>query len=200
MPLYLEIIILALTGSGGAAGILILFKRVRRFLRGAAFGRGFHDIQETYETLSKLLAQLRCHRVVVFKAENEGGIPRPGHPLTSSVIYEVFGYPMRGSSEGWQKQECDGPYVELLAQLTVAKALTVCRGDVTEGSHLADHYEAHGVLRSEIFALGVQDGSAFLYLSCVFANERDVPTELTAKDRTVLRSAVTKLKTLFETV
>lgn len=201
MPFWLDILIYILTGTGGVAGAVLLFRRARRAFKARAFGRGFKDIHETYGLLLAIMNELGCHRVMMLKAENSGGIPRPGHPLTSSVVYEVFRNPLDTIRDKWQQQECDQQYVGLLATVHAEGSKTVKTRKLQRDCYLRDLYEAQNVGRSEIFSIGIQDDSAFMYLSCVYINDNGHENgELDAADKTMLRAAVNRLKILFETI
>lgn len=152
----------------------------------------FGRITEIYREITSLRDILGAARILVLRAENGGEIPRVGHDLHSTVVYETF-HAVDAVSERWSQQKMDEEYVRLLARV-IAEDQVVVHTDKLKKGHLKDIYLSTGIGHAIVSTLRVSQ-KEFFYLSIAFT---EPPREIGARDRDRIRSTRTRLKRLLK--
>lgn len=148
-----------------------------------------------YEILSTMSFKSGAKRALVLKTENNGGRPRLGCALYSSVLYEVRSSNLPAVKPTWQRQMLDEEYTELLTHMMGGKdmAYHFHISDMDEDSILKTVYQSTGV--KQAFVIGIcERPKTFVYLSLTFAEDEP----LTADQKDAIRIGITKLRKLFE--
>lgn len=124
----------------------------------AGFRTLFNSLQEASNTIDG------CHRVLLLRSENGGGIPSPGKQVyvRCTAMSRVPGAPML---KGWNDARgVDGDYMQLLTRLFEHEEVWLETAALDEGSILRGIYEKDGVIGTLVLPIGPTH-EAFYYLS-----------------------------------
>lgn len=191
IPNWLDIILYTLTGSTGAAALAILGKKLREWLKMRAFLHGVREIHATYNALLAVQNETSAKRALIFKSENNRGIPQAGCRLYATVVYETYSYPLESMKHDWEKRELDKWYISMLTRLIEHRHLTIRPDEMEDDEQLKDIYLSQGIARSEVVCLGLRD-NAFWYLVLNY----QVDVELEPHQRESMRAAQNILRRL----
>ncbi len=147
-------------------------------------------IKEVYGNMSNLAAVTGAYRVVIYKGENGGGVPKLGNSLYSSAIYEI--YKDSPIKVFWQRQPMDAKYTENLLQVYSNKFLLIITRNLPKCQQRT-LYDAEGIRRVEMHKIRV-DKTRFIYLELQFTDE----DELNPKIEHVKRASINTLINLFD--
>lgn len=149
-------------------------------------------IHDVYHILNTVLSESCSKRVLLLRAENGGDVPALGKDIYSSIIYESFDHPLESIKDRWLQQKLDEHYLRMLMHVAQQGEYQVTTDHMRPGV-LKDLYESTGVKFARVFKVHSRPG-AFFYLSCHLTEVED----MTARERDLLRVAVSQLAALFE--
>ena len=188
-------VIVALVTTIGAVIVALIqkFKRFPELKRMRKWKVGYTDIHETYENLGDIVAATDAQRAIIVKIENGGGIPKAGHPLYLSVLYEIVQGGTRPNREDWVKREIMEPhYFKFLSTLLQDQAHTLITSEMPEDCLLRTAYEGYGVHHAETFLLR-QSKHATYVLSVHYGSEE----QLEADEKTILGAKASNIRNIF---
>ena len=152
-------------------------------------------LDQMYVLLEDFREKLNCSRAVVMKAENGGGIPKEGHQIYSSVLWETTDNNTESIRERWKRQPIDKEYAKVLKDLYVNEYVILETNKMNK-SILKDHYISSNIEMSEKQKIYIDD-SKFIYLGLNYVKGREYDTK-DSKHKDNLRVLVAKLKDLFK--
>jgi len=158
--------------SGGALTALIkgLFDVIKiRQSQKKLFPDAFKKMNEIYGLMNKLKSEINCERVLIIKAKNGGGLPKPGTPLFVSVLYEVYDSDFVSSAEWWQSRQVDESYIGMLMRVEEEEQIAVVTNELKSGI-LKDLYEAQEVEGSMVSKI-VEKDNRYYIVSCNFKDK-----------------------------
>ena len=153
--------------------------------------RTFSYVTDIYAGLKKARQETRAVRAAVLRATNGGGIPVPGKPIYSSIVYEDEEEDMVEARSRWKKQEVDNGYAQVLTSLFEQKKILL-KTEELPPSALKNLYLADGITFSKVFYIGA-DEKALIYVSFNFKCE-EMPT---TEERDLLRGIVNDFRNIF---
>ena len=151
------------------------------------------DLGDLYVSIGTLRVEIGAARIVLLMAENNGGLPKPGCQVYSSVVHEVFGDGERSIKADWFRRPVDGEYAKILSKLVEsADGAVSLRWETMPNSPLRDFYESHGIVASRVYEIGAKN-NAYYYISCTWTEE---PKEGDADYRNSIRMHLQKIRSL----
>ena len=160
-----------------------------------AVGEYIDLIRDIYYYLEIARKDLGCARAVVLKAENGGGIPKPGHQIYSSVLWESTDAKTPSIRKKWQKQPVDEEYTKILAQLYQNKSVQIYTKSMEE-SQLKNLYLATKIHQSQVFHI-YHDEAKFIYLSLNYEEDVDINSPY---HKDIERQIIVRLKDIFSKI
>lgn len=158
-----------------------------------AFTLIFEAINEVYHSMQVMLRECRANRILILKTTNGGGRPKLSGRLYSSVIYEVFEYPLSSVKDNWQNQQLDPSYMRILYEANNSTdGRLIVKTDKLENGILKDVYVGSNIKEAWIYRV-LERETEFIYLSVNFTEEQ----EETPKMKNLFRVGTTNLKNLF---
>lgn len=151
-----------------------------------------HYIAEMYRCLNEIVAESGASRAIVLKMTNGGGIPKIGHEIYSTAVYEVFAAHETAITPLWEKQPADVAYVALLSDVLLKGHICIRRSELPRHSILRDVYTSQGTEMAHVYLIHKTRDAVF-YLSITF---RDVFDD-TPDQRNFARAKVASLRNLF---
>jgi|SRR3990167_2795148 len=149
--------------------------------------------KEIYKTIEEFRQTLICKRVSVFKTENGGGIPQPGHLLYSSVLWESNNDYTNSLKERWQRQEIDLQYAEILSTLYTESICSITTKHLKKSSLLYNLYQYDNIEKSDFLFL-FRNEKCFIYLVLDYGQEYDDNKDT----KEIIRQYRLKLKGILE--
>jgi hypothetical protein len=116
-----------------------------------------------YDNMNSVVQKSPVESFIVHKAENGGGLIKPGSHLYSSMIYESFRAPAQSVKEKYQRVELDGEYIQMLARLYAQGSVRVLSATMPDGI-MKTAFRAEETMYSEFYYLH-HDRKAFYYCS-----------------------------------
>lgn len=154
----------------------------------------YNDIHETYEKLADIVTETQAKRATIIKCENGGGVPRPGHPLYISVIYEIVQGGVKPNREDWVKREMFDPsFFKFLSTLLNKRKYTLITEELPEDSLIKIAYEGYKVHHSETFLLKQSKGATY-YLSVHY----EAKEQLNADGKNILEARASDIRNIFQ--
>lgn len=150
-------------------------------------------MSELYTILQEVIVNSEADRVMILKTENNGGRPRFGCQLFSSVLYEIITSNLESKKNSWQRRPLDQEYTELLTNMMSHSELyyEFVLNDLMDASLLKDIYERDGVNRSVIQVLAERE-KTLVYIALNWKSDK----MLSATQREAIRTGVLKLQNL----
>lgn len=151
------------------------------------------DLGDLYVSIGTMRVEIGAARIVLLMAENNGGLPKPGAQVYSSVVHEVFGDGQVSIKADWFRRPVDGEYAKILSGLIESEDGKVClTWETMPESPLKDFYKAHGIVGSRVYEVGSRD-HAYYYLSCTWTAD---PKEEDETYRNTVRMHLQKIRSL----
>lgn len=189
-----QIIVAVLTGGTVTKiveWIIVAIKNKKR----KKFTRLLPVIHNIYQHLNTLKRETNCHRVLILKSHNGGGVPKLGSQLRSTVIYEAFDAPLRSLKMAWQNQILDESYVELLYEMNLKGQIAIETKTMPSGI-LKTLYRSQKLTASRVFKIAEQKKS-LIYL--VMNYTEDAPLDMEdPRQADIIRVIISDLRTIFE--
>lgn len=158
-----------------------------------AVGKYIDLIKDIYHYLEIARKDLGCVRALILKAENGGGVPKPGHQIYSSILWESTDSKTPSIRKSWQRQPVDEEYTKMLADLYQNKSVHILTKQMQD-SQLKNVYLSSDIVESQIYHIYHDEGK-FVYLSLNY-NE-DIDTE-SPKHKDIERQIIVRLKEIFD--
>ncbi len=158
------------------------------------FKSTFHDFQETQSALEHIRNTTTADRAVILKTENNGGRPKVGTPIYSTVMYESSNIKTPTLGQRWEKQLIDSEYATILGALLsdAAGEIIIEVEGLEKDSLLKNLYLRDGIKRSKLFFISAKE-NYLVYLSINMTHGE--PLEAFEKD--IIREEVSKLQKIF---
>jgi hypothetical protein len=166
-----------------------------KWRRGNRASKVFASASAVYDELHRTLHDAGASRAIILRTENSGGVLRIDAPLYSSILYEAVGVHAAPRRHDWQRQRIDEAYVSMLHRLTTAADGHTCIKASDLKGMLANVYKTDGVEMFHLFLVS-HSPKHLIYASLNF----QTPDKLTAKQADVARSAINKIRNLFDGV
>lgn len=115
--------------------------------------------------------KLKCSRAIILKAENGGGIPKEGHQIYSSILWETTDSETSPLRDSWQRQPVDKEYSDLLQKVYVEKYVLL-ETEKQKNSMQKNLYKSNRIEKSEVIKLYI-DNNKLIYLSLNYLLEKD---------------------------
>lgn len=158
-----------------------------------AIGQYIEMVREIYVYLELARQELGCCRSLILKAENGGGVPKAGHQIFSSIVWESTNNDTDMIRHTWNRQAIDEQYAKLLSAVYSDGSCTLKTDDMKEGI-LRDFYIADNIQQSQLFRV-YSDNEKFIYMSFDFKEAVDLNEP--AK-RNIVRSILQNMQVIFE--
>jgi len=196
-----ESIILALIGFAGVCvtslGTLWLKNKLENNKKDVheTFLNVIPRIHDIYTILNKLKSETNAVRVLILKTENNGGRPKAGCQLKSSVIYEVCDSPLKPVKDTWQYQVLDEEYVHVMSEMMLDpnKRKEIIREELDPTSILYNVYVATNVAKSVIYEIQERE-KEYIYISIIY----DTLTPHSPEESDSKRIYINQLRQLFK--
>lgn len=147
-----------------------------------------------YKIISDTSKDLNASRILIFKTENGGGIPRLGSQLYSSIMFESNDPPLKSIKEDWQRRLIDQEYINVLSATLNGDVVRITTADLPE-SQLKYIYEAAGIKNAAVFNLFSDDKC---YVCCSIAYTKPFMNSDSPEKKALIDSLKHKLKSLLE--
>ena len=111
------------------------------------------DLSKIFRIIERILTQSEAHRVLVLKASNGGGVPKPGSEMFIKLLYAATEEEEPNIYEKYNSIKVDGQYIEML--INIQK-----NGQVIENIEelpnclLKRIYQSEGIKYAEVYFLG----------------------------------------------
>lgn len=152
------------------------YEEVKRHLKrkkeSKPFAPVFDKVSDVYQILNELKVSTHADSAVVMRSHNGGGKPQLGHPLFSSVEYEVYGEGLKSIRRSWNKQRVDEVYIKMLKKLDDKGAINIYLDSMDSGM-LKEMYFVNHVLASKVFKIHETEND-YYYLSVNFSTTTDI--------------------------
>lgn len=167
---------------------------IRKIKKKESFRQVIPKVHHIYDLLNELKTHTKAVRVLILKTENNGGRPKGGCVLKSSIVYEVFDSPLEPIKETWQQQVLDEEYVDILTQMmsNPQRRKSVVTGKLKDHSILKRVYLATGVHSSVLYEIQEREKEYF-YLSIIY----DKQIDKTAEEFNTKRDFVNRIRLVF---
>ena len=147
---------------------------------------GLKQMALVYTELESLFAMSGVDRVLLLRGHNSGGIPRPGMPFYTSVVYRADD----DDDTRYEDVSVDASYVRTLVS-TYTSGDVSFRTDLMENCNLRDWYRLEKVTHAVVAYLAIINVS-FIYMSVASRRDRGfTPSELTE-----IRKKITRIRKL----
>lgn len=158
-----------------------------------AMGQYIDLVREIYTYLEIARQDLGCARVMILKAENGGGIPRAGHQIYSTAIWESTDNNTPSIRNFWIRQEIDEQYAQMLSEVVSQDVCTVVTDKMKKGI-LKDLYQSNNITKSQIYKI-YSGEEKFIYVSFGYKNDINLDKP---NIRNNTRAVVQKLKDIMK--
>ena len=144
--------IVTFLGGTGFAKLVDYFKNRNNKMHLEKLTTNLQDLSKIYRIMERMLEQSKCYRVLVLKASNGGGIPKPGSEMFTKLLYAATTVEDLQIYEKYNSIKVDGQYVDMLIniQKNGGTSLSV---DEMPNSLLKRIYQSEGIKYSEIYFL-----------------------------------------------
>lgn len=157
------------------------------------FEQLFEDIHEIYSVLNTIKRETFAKRILVFIAQNGGGVPTVDSELASSIKYETYDYPFHTVKDQWQEQRLDENHLMILRRMYIKGSTLVNTRNLPEGD-LKDILSTNEVHHSKLFLITGTENKLY-YLSLQY--NKEYKEEEDHNQRNAIRTSLYKLKEIF---
>jgi hypothetical protein len=161
----------------------------------AKLTNNLQDLSKIYKIMSEVIEKTSGTRVVIMKASNGGGIPKPGSEMFLRILYsEVKEGEDDSNLEKYDGMKLDGDYVDMLIEMQKNGAISRVT-DQMNNSLLKRIFLADGVKYTEIYYLS-NNKSELYYCAINTTNLLEKFTE--PEKRIQIELAINNLRKIFE--
>lgn len=185
-----QILVYIFAPTGVLAGLLnFLQKRKRK----SQLTSGYEDIYKVQMLIQELLCDTKSNRVMLFRSENGGGIPKPGSMVKNTAFAEACDSAVSPLLQGWQAILADRSYADILHRLISEDGFAdVNTHNIPVGTEFRDLLEmadSSSVRFVRVCALQ----EAVIYLGVFYNDEWEPDT----KERYQMRTVALQIRQLF---
>lgn len=170
-----------------------LFRFFRNIFSLRKAGDALVAMAEIYDNLKNVLQSTDANRIVVMRAENNGGIIKPGCNVFTSIIYEDFSDNLQGIKSDFQRTTLDSQFNSKLVYVYQNQEKKICVDDLQEGL-FKTMFGAEGMRYAEMFYIH-HDKKAFYF--AVAGTYNACPAFDTPQQRKAITVAINNIRNIF---
>ena len=111
------------------------------------------DLSKIFRIIERILNQSGAHRVLILKASNGGGIPKPGSEMFIKLLYAATEEEEPNIYEKYNSIKVDGQYVEMLINIQ-KNGMVIEKVSEMPNSLLKRIYQSEEINYAEFYFLG----------------------------------------------
>ena len=162
-----------LIAGGGLVALIKAISSLVSTYREKAPSLVFKNMAQIYDELASLKQVLKCDRIHIVYTSNGGGIPSPGVPIYSSVLYEAASDTLQPVKEKFQRLLLDQSYSKMMENLVVS-GIWAAKINEMERGFFKDACQANGIVYVCKQKIKVTKDK-FYFISCFWTDPNDVP-------------------------
>lgn len=187
--------ILTFLGGTGFAKLVDLIKDSSNKKYLVKLTNNLQDLSKIYKIMNEISEKTLDTKVVILKASNGGGIPKPGSEMFLRVLYsEMKEGEETHSFERYDGLKLDGDYVDMLIDMQ-KNGLVTKEVENMQNSLLKRIYLAEGVVYSEIYFLA--NNKSEIYYCAINTHSKEEKFT-TPEKRIEIELAINNLRKIFE--
>lgn len=196
IPLIIPIslIPMTLTMSDVLSIVKNLLLLAKHFLVKGKTESQLEKVKQIYEEMIKIVETTGVERFFILKAENGGGVVKPGVHLYGSVIYEMYRTPVQSHIRDYQRILLDSEYIRILVEAMQNPSVDI-QPEKLPPCILKQIYAAEDIHFCRIFYLG-STKKAVYYCSLATTDPQEFFQD--PKDQLAISLAINKIKILLK--